>query len=394
MLIQNARLADGSPADILIINGKIAAVGEGLRAPDGTQTVDAHGLTALPAFIDMHCHFRTPGFEYKEDIASGSRAAARGGFTLVTCMANTKPVCSSGAIAQSVMDEAERIGLCSVNQCVSITKDFDGKTVSHLKTLPRNIRCISDDGKGVQSNLTMWKAMQIAAERGLIVLSHAEDMDISPFDYRLAENIETARNILLAEYTRARLHMCHVSTKEALADIIAAKQRGVAVTCEVTPHHIWFAGTDYRINPPIRTQEDVDYLTAAIKRGEVDMISTDHAPHTAEDKANGAPGMVGLETAFGVCYTRLCRAHGLPLEALSRMMSAKPAALLGVNKGVLAEGFDGDVTLVDLDTPYIVNAEDFAGKGRNTPFDGVALYGRVKLTCKGGKITYNEVTEE
>lgn len=256
MLICNAVLtdADGArPGDVRIENGVITAVGEGLSA-GGDTVLDAGGRTLLPAFIDLHCHFRTPGFEYKEDIDSGSRAAARGGYTFVNCMANTRPVCSSAAIAQSIMDDARRIGLCDVNQCVSITKDFDGKTTGHLRALPRNIRFISEDGKGVRESRVMYEAMRIAAEKGLTVMSHAEDMDLSALDYRLAENLETARNLYLAQSTGARLHMCHVSTKEALADILAAKARGVRVTCEVTPHHIWFWDSDFRVNPPIRAK--------------------------------------------------------------------------------------------------------------------------------------------
>ncbi len=393
MLIQNAVLTDAGgtrQADLLIEGGRIAAVGAGLRAPEGCEVLDARGLTALPAFIDLHCHFRTPGFEYKEDIASGSRAAARGGYTFVNCMANTRPVCSNAAQAQSVMDEAERIGLCGVNQCVSITRDFDGRTVSHLRALPRNIRFISEDGKGVRESKVMYEAMRIAAEKGLVVMSHAEDMDLSAIDYRLAENLETARNLYLAMSTGARLHMCHVSTKEAMEDILTARRRGVQVTCEVTPHHIWFFDHDFRVNPPIREKADVEYLIQCMKDGAVDAIATDHAPHSPEDKANGAPGMVGLETAFSVCYTRLCRENSLPLEQLSRMMSRRPAEILGLNKGLLREGMDGDVVLVDLEHPYVVDPSRFAGKSRNTPFGGLELYGRVKATVRAGRVTYRD----
>ena len=393
MLIQNAVLtdADGSrQADLLIEGGRIAAVGAGLRAPEGCEVLDARGLTVLPAFIDLHCHFRTPGFEYKEDIASGSRAAARGGYTFVNCMANTRPVCSNAAQAQSVMDEAERVGLCGVNQCVSITRDFDGHTVSHLRALPRNIRFISEDGKGVRESKVMYEAMRIAAEKGLVVMSHAEDMDLSAIDYRLAENLETARNLYLAMSTGARLHMCHVSTKEAMEDILTARRRGVQVTCEVTPHHIWFFDNDFRVNPPIREKADVDYLIQCMKDGAVDAIATDHAPHSPEDKANGAPGMVGLETAFSVCYTRLCRENSLPLEQLSRMMSRRPAEILGLNKGLLREGMDGDVVLVELEHPYVVDPSRFAGKSHNTPFGGLELYGRVRATVRAGRVTYRD----
>ena len=391
MLIQNATITDDTGTrlgSVQITNGMITAVGESLPVQSGDEVIDAAGKTLLPAFIDLHCHFRTPGFTYKEDITSGSRAAAAGGYTLVNCMANTKPVCSTAEIAHAVMAEARRVGLCDVNQVVSITKDFDGKTLTHLESLPEDIRFISEDGKGVQSNAVMWHTMQIAAQKGLTVMSHAEDMDISGEDYRLAENIETARNIFLAQYTGAHLHMCHVSTQQALADVTAAKQRGVHVTCEVTPHHIWFADNGFRVNPPIRTAADVAYIIEAMRRGEVDAIATDHAPHSPEDKAKGAPGMVGMETAFGVCYTKLCVQNGLPLQRLSRMMSRGPAEILGVNKGRIAPGFDGDAVLVDTQAVYTVHADALHGKSHNTPFDGTALQGRVLLTVKQGKVTY------
>lgn len=394
MLLRQVKLVDAGgeqEGDLLLENGAIRAIGPALCAPEGCEVVDCHGLTAMPALIDLHCHFRTPGFEYKEDITSGSRAAARGGYTYVTCMANTKPVCSSAALAQNVMDEAARVGLVEVNQCVSITQDFDGRSCGHLAALPPSIRCISEDGHGVQNNYVMWWAMRTAAEKGLIVMSHAEDRDISPVDYRLAENIETARNLLLAEYTGARLHMCHVSTKEAIAEVAAAKRRGAHVTCEVTPHHLWFSQDTcrYRVNPPLRPKEDVEALLAAVAAGEVDAIATDHAPHTEAEKEKGAPGMVGLETAFSVCYTKLCRERGLPLSLLSRLMSRGPAELLGLNKGLLKPGLDADITLVAPDACYVVDKYQFAGKSRNTPFHNVPLYGPVKATIKAGRFTYN-----
>ncbi len=393
MLIQNAVLTDAAgtrSADVRIRDGKISEAAPGLVPGEGEEVLDAAGLTALPAFIDLHCHFRTPGYEYKETLETGSRAAARGGYTFVNCMANTKPVCSSAAMAQSLMDDAARIGLCDINQCVSITKDFDGETVSHLKALPKNLRFISEDGKGVRASKVMYDAMVIAAAKGLTVMSHAEDMDLSALDYRLAENLETARNLYLAQSTGAKLHLCHVSTKEAMEDISTAKRRGVAVTCEVTPHHLWFSHTGYRVNPPIREADDVEALIAAIEAGQVDAIATDHAPHSEEDKAAGAPGMVGLETAFSVCYTKLCQHRGLPLEVLSRLMSKGPAEILGLNKGLLAPGYDGDVVLVDLAHPYTVHKEEFAGKSKNTPYDGLTLSGKVKATVKQGVVTYKE----
>ena len=388
MLLKNARLASGQPVDLLLKDGLIAAMGLDLAA-DGEEVLDCAGRTVLPAFVDLHCHWRTPGFEYKEDIATGSAAAAAGGYTFVNLMPNTKPVCSSADIAHSVMAEAGRIGLCAANQTVSITQNFDGHTLDHLKTLPEDLKFITEDGKGVQSGNVMAKAFAIAAQRGLTIMSHAEDMDISPWDYRLAENIETVRNLHLSEYYGTRLHMCHVSTKEAVEAIGAAKWKGVPVTCEVTPHHLWFADTDYRVNPPIRKAEDVDALIEAIRLGVVDAIATDHAPHTDEEKAAGAAGMVGLETAFGVCYTKLCREKGLPLARLAELMSTAPAEILGLaGHGRVPPGYAADLTLAELDTPYTVDKNALHSKSHNCPYDGAQLFGRVDLTIKGGKVTW------
>lgn len=388
MLIKNAKLSDGTQVDVLIRDGKIAGLMQNMPA-HGEEVIDATGRTLMPGFIDLHCHWRTPGFEYKEDIATGSAAAAAGGYTFVNLMPNTRPVCSSAAQAHAVMDEAERLGICGANQTVSITENFDGQTLDHLKSLPEDLRFITEDGKGVQNNEVMAKAFAICAQRDLVLMSHAEDMQISKWDYRLAENIETVRNLHLSEYYGTRLHMCHVSTKEAVAAIGDAKRRGVPVTCEVTPHHLWFADTDYRVNPPIRQAEDVEALVEAIRTGVVDAIATDHAPHSAEDKANGAAGMIGLETAFGVCYTKLCREQGLDLYYLEALMSRFPAAILGLaGKGAIQVGMDADLTLVELDTPYVVDASAMHSRSHNTPFDGVTLYGRVDLTIRGGRVTY------
>lgn len=388
MLIKNAKLSDGTQVDVLIRDGKIAGLMQNMPA-HGEEVIDAAGRTLMPGFIDLHCHWRTPGFEYKEDIATGSAAAAAGGYTFVNLMPNTRPVCSSAAQAHAVMDEAERLGICGANQTVSITENFDGQTLDHLKSLPEDLRFITEDGKGVQNNEVMAKAFAICAQRDLVLMSHAEDMQISKWDYRLAENIETVRNLHLSEYYGTWLHMCHVSTREAVAAIGDAKRRGVPVTCEVTPHHLWFADTDYRVNPPIRQPEDVQALVEAIRTGVVDAIATDHAPHSDEDKANGAAGMIGLETAFGVCYTKLCREQGLDLYYLEALMSRFPAAILGLaGKGAVQVGMDADLTLVELDTPYVVDASVMHSRSHNTPFDGATLYGRVDLTIRGGRVTY------
>ncbi|MDD2955151.1 MAG: dihydroorotase [Oscillospiraceae bacterium] len=391
LLIQNAYLVDEGGAragEIYIKDGRIAPP-EG-KYGAGCKVIDAGGLTLMPAFIDMHSHFRDPGFPQKETVETGSRAAAAGGYTAVNTMANTNPVCSSLKQAEYVRRKAEEAGLIEVHQCVSVTENFDGHTTSHLEKLDGSVRLISEDGKGVQSNHTMGQAMRIAREKGLVILSHAEDMEISPYDYRLAENIATARDIYLSEYYGARLHMCHVSTKEAMAAVIEAKKRGVPVTCEVAPHHLWFYGSGYRVNPPIREKSDVDFLVQAVKDGWVDMIATDHAPHTEEDKKNGSPGMVGLETAFPVCYTRLVKSGEITLSDLSRMLSRNPARMLGLNKGLLEPGFDGDVVLVDTARAFVVDPEKLHSKSRNTPFGGERLFGEICLTVHKGAVTYEK----
>ena len=392
MLIQHARGVHGEELELYLADGKIQAVGRGLAAlaAPGEEVLDAQGLTVLPAFVDLHVHWRTPGFEYKEDIATGSLAAAAGGYTFVNLMPNTKPVCSTAAQAAMVEDEAERTGLCGANQTVSITQNFDGRTLDHLKTLPASVRFVSEDGRGVQDAAVMAQAFAICHQKGITIMSHAEDMEISPWDYRLAEDVETLRNCWLSEYYQTRLHMCHVSTRGAIEAIRIAKLRGAPVTCEVTPHHLWFTDDvcQYRVNPPIRTADDVAALVEAIQEGVVDAIATDHAPHSEEDKAKGAAGMVGSETAFGVCYTKLCRGEGLPLELLSELMSSRPAQILGLNKGRLEPGYDADLVLVDLNNPYTVDREKLHSKSKNSPYDGAELYGKICTTIKGGQITY------
>lgn len=393
MILQNLTGTNGEKFDLCVRDGKIFSKGLQLEAGPGEETLDCRGLTALPGFVDTHCHWRTPGFEYKEDITTGSQAAAAGGYTFVNLMPNTNPVCSSVAIANSVMQEAERVGLCGCNQTLSITKDFDGETLDHLKTLPATVRFVTEDGKGVQNNQTMARAFAICQQKGITIMSHAEDMQISKWDYRLAENIETVRNLHLAEYYGTRLHFCHVSTKEAIEAIEASRWKGAPVTCEVTPHHLWWTKDvcDYRVNPPIREQADVDALVEAIRLGAVDTIGTDHAPHTAEEKQNGAAGMVGLETAFAICYTKLCLQCGLPLQQLAELMSTNGAAILGLqNKGKLEIGYDADIALVDLAEQWTVHNEALHSKSKNSPYEGVQLTGKVKYTFHNGRMTWKD----
>ncbi|ELC8350273.1 dihydroorotase [Clostridium perfringens] len=394
LLIKNVNLIDESNnffGDIYIEKGVIKELGTELNKE--CETLDGKGLVLMPAFIDTHAHFRDPGFEYKEDIESGSKAAVRGGYTTVTLMPNTKPVCSSKEILDYVVNKGKEVGLVDLYQTVSITKNLSGEEINHLREFEGNpnVKAITDDGKGVSDSKIMMEAMKIAKENNWIVMSHAESPEFSRVDMRLAENMMTWRDITLAKFVDCRLHMSHVSTKEAMKYIIEGKNDGVKVTCEITPHHLALNNkiSNYRVNPPIREEDDVNFLIKAIKMNYVDCIGTDHAPHSKEDKEKGAPGMIGIEQAFSICYTKLVKENHISLNKLSQLMSGNAAKLLNINKGKLQPGFLGDLVLIDLNKKRIFKEEDIVSRSKNTPFNGMEFYGDVVVTIKNGKIVYN-----
>lgn len=394
LLIKNVNLIDESNnffGDIYIENGLIKELGTELNKE--CETLDGKGLVLMPAFIDTHAHFRDPGFEYKEDIESGSKAAVRGGYTTVTLMPNTKPVCSSKEVLDYVVNKGKEVGLVDLYQTVSITKDLSGEEINHLREFNGNpnVKAITDDGKGVADSKIMMESMKIAKENNWIVMSHAESPEFSKVDMRLAENMMTWRDITLAKFVDCRLHMSHVSTKEAMKYIIEGKNDGVKVTCEITPHHLALNNkiSNYRVNPPIREEEDVNFLIKAIKMNYVDCIGTDHAPHSKEDKEKGAPGIIGIEQAFSICYTKLVKENNISLNKLSQLMSGNAAKLLNINKGKLQPGFAGDLVLVDLNKKRVFKEEDIVSRSKNTPFNGMEFYGDVVVTIKNGKIIYN-----
>lgn len=393
LLIKNVNLIDESNnffGDIYIEKGVIKELGTELNKE--CETLDGKGLVLMPAFIDTHAHFRDPGFEYKEDIESGSKAAVRGGYTTVTLMPNTKPVCSSKEILDYVVNKGKEVGLVDLYQTVSITKNLSGEEINHLREFEGNpnVKAITDDGKGVSDSKIMMEAMKIAKENNWIVMSHAESPEFSKVDMRLAENMMTWRDITLAKFVDCRLHMSHVSTKEAMKYIIEGKNDGVKVTCEITPHHLALNNkiSNYRVNPPIREEDDVNFLIKAIKMNYVDCIGTDHAPHSKEDKEKGAPGMIGIEQAFSICYTKLVKENHISLNKLSQLMSGNAAKLLNLNKGKLQPGFLGDLVLIDLNKKRIFKEEDIVSRSKNTPFNGMEFYGDVVVTIKNGKIVY------
>ncbi|NLZ49217.1 MAG: dihydroorotase [Clostridiales bacterium] len=395
LLVKGARIVDWSLdfiGDIYIKDEKIQEIGAEINRP--VETIDAKGKVVMPSFIDLHCHFRDPGFTYKEDIVSGSRAAVRGGYTAVNLMANTKPVCSSLETVNYVLEKGAETDLVHIHQCMSITRDLEGVDLSHLEELKQHndkVKFLSDDGKGVADSKVMMEAMLKAAKLNLTVISHAESPEFSNVDMRLAENTMTWRDICLSKYTNCRLHLAHVSTKEAIEYVIDAKSKGYEISCEVTPHHI--ALTDqikYRVNPPLRKEDDVEALINAIKKGYVDCIATDHAPHSKEDKEKGAPGISGIETAFPVCYSSLVENNHISLNMLSELMSKKPAEIMGLKKGKIQIGYDGDLVIVDIDNSYYIDVNDFESKGKNSPFQGYKVKGKVLYTIKGGRVVYKD----
>lgn len=389
ILIKGARIVDEELdfiGDLYIRDGKIAEFGENLKVD--CKSIDGGGLVLMPSFIDLHVHFREPGMEYKEDLLTGGKAALRGGYTLVNLMGNTKPVCSSMEIVEYVLNRGRSLDLVDLHQTVSITKNFDGQTLEHLETLDNRVKFISDDGYGVKSNLVMYKSMLKAKEKGLTIMTHAEEEDLTPIDYRISENIMTIRDIYLSKITGANLHLAHVSTKEAIEEIRRGKSEGVNLSCEVTPHHICLWDNDFKVNPPIRNREDVEAIIEGIIDGTVDAIATDHAPHTREDKEKGAPGLSGIETAFPVSYSSLVKSKKIDLKKLSRIMSANPGRIMDVKKGRIEKGYDGDVVLVDLDKEIIIDGEKFISKGKNTPFNGMKFHGNVVATIKDGRVKY------
>ncbi len=391
LIIINVKIVDANKDEygiIIIEDGLIVSL-DSASGAKGYRIINGKGLTAMPALVDTHAHFREPGFEYKETIETGSKAAVRGGYTTVLLMGNTNPPASSKEIIELVQEKARNIGLVDVIQCATVTSDIRGENISHLTSVLEATKFITDDGKGVMNDKIALDAMMIAKSKDATVISHAENHFFSNTDMRLAENLMTYRDIELARITGCKLHMAHVSTKEAIGRIIESKREGLNLTCEVTPHHlIGDNRIEYRVNPPLREREDVVALIEAIKEGYVDAIGTDHAPHSQEDKEKGAPGISGIETSFSICNTVLVKEHNISMSELSGIMSEKPAKILGIKKGLIKEGYAGDIVLVDEDASYIISSDEFVSKGKNTPFDGLSVYGKVMMTIKAGEVVY------
>jgi len=402
--------------DVLIDQGRIAALGPALEAPLHAKKISAKGRLVVPGFVDLHVHFREPGFEYKETIQSGAASAVAGGFTTVCCMPNTNPVNDNQAITEFMLERARAAGLANVLPIGAITKGSEGKELAEIGDLRRaGCVAISDDGKPVMNSLVMRRAMEYALAFDIPVVDHCEDLHLAeggcmneglistelglPGIPSAAEDVMVARNVALAELTGARLHLAHISTEGSVRMVREAKARGIRVTAEACPHHFTITEESVRgydtcakMNPPLRTWKDVQAIKQGLRDGTIDVIATDHAPHATQEKQQGfteAPfGIVGLETALSLTLA-LVDEEVLTLEDAVAKLSTAPAAAFGLKKGTLAVGADADVTIVDSQAQWEVDPTKFRSKSRNTPFAGWKVKGRVCTTIVGGKIAFD-----
>lgn len=400
------------------IVAKIIDAGGGLPETAGHETIDAGGRLVTAGLIDMHVHLREPGFEHKETIATGTRSAARGGFTTIACMPNTRPVIDTPETVKLVLDKARSEGVVRVLPYGCITRNELGRELTDFGALKEaGVIGYTDDGVGVQSAYMMKQAMAQAAAIGMPIIAHCEDdtliegAAVTEGEFARkhglkgipneSEAIHVGRDILLAEATGVHYHVCHVSTEQSVRLIRQAKQLGIKVTAEVCPHHLLLSDEDipgldanWKMNPPLRSPRDVQACIEGLEDGTIDIVVTDHAPHSAEEKAKGlqlAPfGIVGFETAFPLLYTKFVETGRWTLQFLIERMTSEPARVFGLPWGKLEEGKAADLTIIDLQTEQEVNPETFLSKGRNTPFGGWKLKGWPVATIAGGRVVWSE----
>lgn len=422
ILIKNGRLIDPSQKlddvrDILLADGRVAEVAEAIEA-EADRVVDAKGFYVMPGLIDMHVHLREPGYEHKETIRTGAMAAARGGFTTICPMPNTNPSTDNPERVKLVVDKAAAEAPVHVLPVGAVTIGQAGDEMTDIAGMARaGAIGISEDGKSVMNAALYREAMKEAVRNGVLVMAHCEDKNLVgkgalnagkmaeqngvPGITNAVEDVIVARDILLAKETGAKLHLCHCSTKDSVRMLREAKEDGIAVTGEVCPHHfsmtedeIVTGDANYKMNPPLRTAEDVQALKEGLRDDVFDVIATDHAPHHADEKKKGiqeAPfGIVGSETAVALTITHLVEQGYLTPYQMAEKMSTNPARILGIDRGSLIEGKAADVTIIDPACEYVINVNEFASKGKNTPFNGAKVKGRVKMTIVDGAIVYED----
>ncbi len=423
LLIKNAHVVDpltgrDGCCDVRLSGKKISEIGDDLPAKDST-VLDATGLYLLPGLIDLHVHLRDPGQTYKETLSTGSRAAAKGGFTTICAMPNTKPVIDSAAQIEEMQKRAEQEAVVRILQYGAVTKGQEGKELAEIAGMAKaGCPGISEDGQSVKDAGLYRQGMLEAKQAGILVLAHCEDKSLVaggvmnadenaarlglPGITNSVEDVIVARDILLAKETGATLHLCHCSTKDSVEMIRQAKAAGLPVTGEVCPHHFALTSDDipaddgnYKMNPPIRSVQDRDALRAGLQDGTMDVISTDHAPHAPEEKNRSmkeAPfGIVGLETSAALTYTCLVQTGCLSMMGMAEKMSANPARILGLtDRGSVSEGRLADLTLFDPSPTYVIDKNTFVSKGKNTPFDGREVTGEVAMTIVGGQVVYQK----
>ena len=418
--IQNVQLLNEQGelhlSTITVEKGKVVAIGDDM--PVGAEVIDGKGHFLSPGFVDVHVHLREPGFEHKETIETGTMAAARGGFTTICAMPNTKPVPDSVENLNLIKGLIEKSAKVRVLPYGSLTRDISGEVRTNVEELKAaGAVAFSDDGVGIQLSSTMYEQMRDAAKIDAIVVAHCEDNSLIydgvmhegvrseqlglPGIPSICESVQIARDVLLAEAAGARYHVCHVSTKESVRAVRDAKAAGIRVTAEVCPHHLLLEDMDipsddanWKMNPPLRAKDDKDSLHAALLDGTIDCIATDHAPHTNEEKCCGmvgAPfGIVGFETAFPLLYTHFVKTGKWTLKQLVEWMATKPAEIFDLPYGKIEVGASADFTIIDLHKEMDINPEDFKSKGRNTPFTGWKAQGWPIMTIFEGKIVYQE----
>ncbi len=422
ILLKNGNMIDyasrtNEKMDILIEDDKIKEVAKQINK-GADQVIDCTDLMIMPGMIDMHCHLREPGFEYKETIETGSQSAVKGGFTTICPMPNTKPTPDSTIILSKIIEEAKRVNLCNVFPYASVTKGEKGEELVNFEELRKaGAIAFSDDGMPVVNARIMREGIIKADKVGTFVASHCEEKSVAAGAIQAgkvaeelgvegvlpeAEEIMAAREIVISETNNVRAHICHISTKTSVAMIRDAKKRGVKITCETCPHYYSFtveevkkSGANAKMNPPLREQKDQDAIIQGLQDGTIDAIITDHAPHAEEEKQKGlatAPnGIIGFETALAATITNLIDKKRISYLDMVKLMSYNPAKLLGLtNKGQIKAGYDADITIFDPNIEYIYEKESIVSKSKNTPFIGKKLKGQVAYTIVNGKIVYEK----